>query len=219
MLGWSVAAAAALIPTLNAHTPSDDEAGCLPALVMSILFVMIGCARGRTEAMSLSPRRCTRRPLTVRLVVQLVCVASFAAAATGSFYLNGSFTYTSKESGETVTYTGPEALRAAWEGLGELSADVSVSVQRLWAMQQGKTWTQVWEAVRSAFRDPSYEAAEVLGITPDASVSQIKTAHRRLALQHHPDKVGEDERTQEEAKKYMQRINWAKETLMGRAAN
>ena len=54
--------------------------------------------------------------------------------------------------------------------------------------------------------------AQVLGVERGASPQAIKKAHRQLAITHHPDKV--DAERQEEAKKLMQRINWAKEVLL-----
>lgn len=48
---------------------------------------------------------------------------------------------------------------------------------------------------------------EILGVAPEASLSQIKAAYRRLAQQHHPDRTGGD--TEE-----FQRIKAAYETLV-----
>ena len=79
--------------------------------------------------------------------------------------------------------------------------------------QKGKTWSEIFDDVRSAFRDPSYEAAEVLGISRNASPDEIKQTYRKLARQHHPDKA--EPGKQDEAKHMMERINWAKEVLVG----
>ncbi|MDT3386515.1 MAG: DnaJ domain-containing protein [Bacteroidota bacterium] len=61
----------------------------------------------------------------------------------------------------------------------------------------------------------SLEAAyKVFGVTPSASDEELKRAYRKLALQHHPDKVaalGDDVR--EAAEKKFQEINNAKETI------
>lgn len=57
-------------------------------------------------------------------------------------------------------------------------------------------------------------AYKVLGITADASDDEVKTAYRRMALKHHPDRVatlGDDVR--KAAEKKFQEINAAKETI------
>ena len=57
-------------------------------------------------------------------------------------------------------------------------------------------------------------AYKVLGITPDATDDEVKAAYRKMALQHHPDRVatlGEDVRKAAEQK--FQEINNAKELI------
>ena len=57
-------------------------------------------------------------------------------------------------------------------------------------------------------------AYKVLGVSPSATDQEVKAAYRKLALQHHPDRVatlGEDVRKAAEQK--FQEINAAKETI------
>ena len=62
--------------------------------------------------------------------------------------------------------------------------------------------------------DSLEDAYKVLGVSPSASDDELRKAYRRLALEHHPDRVaslGEDVRRA--AEKKFQEINAAKERI------
>ena len=188
----------------------------MPGFILGTIGVMIGARAGREADTFRSPRANTARGLSARLLVQLVGVLALGSMGLGAFYLNGSYTYTDKETGLPSTMAGPEALRAAYASLGGLTTDIHAAASTLWAQQKGKTWSEMWAELRAAFRDPAIEAREVLGLTADATADEVKRAHRQLARKHHPDKVEPEK--QEEAKVLMQKINWAKEVLVAKSA-
>ena len=64
-----------------------------------------------------------------------------------------------------------------------------------------------------ARREQPPDHYRTLDVSPDATIADIKKSYRKLALQHHPDKV--EPAQQEEARQLMARINWAKEVLLG----
>lgn len=94
----------------------------------------------------------------------------------------------------TVAQAEVEALKevAAWMRLSEKEVDAMLHLE-------GNTLD---------------DAYRVLGISPTATDDEVRKAYRRLALQHHPDRVaklGEDVR--QAAEKKFQEINAAKERI------
>jgi DnaJ like chaperone protein len=62
--------------------------------------------------------------------------------------------------------------------------------------------------------DSLEEAYKVLGISPEATDQEVRSAYRQLALKHHPDRVatlGEDVKKAAEEK--IRQINKAKELI------
>ena len=59
------------------------------------------------------------------------------------------------------------------------------------------------------------EARRLLGLGEAATLKEIKSAYRRLAHRHHPDRHGGGEETEEAMKK----LNWAYKLLMDYCSN
>jgi len=59
-------------------------------------------------------------------------------------------------------------------------------------------------------------ARMVLGVSEDAGIGEIRSAYKRLMMQHHPDRVAPDER--EEANRKAAEINAAYDLLLGRVS-
>ena len=57
-------------------------------------------------------------------------------------------------------------------------------------------------------------AYKVLGVSPDATDAEVKAAYRKMALEHHPDRVGKlGDDVRKAAEKKFQEINAAKEII------
>lgn len=97
-------------------------------------------------------------------------------------------------------------------------ADGRVDPAEVTAMKECAQWmrmnTDEVDSMLGMGKDDLASAYQVLGVSPTATDDEVKKAYRRLALEHHPDKVsalGEDVRRA--AEKKFQKINEAKDRI------
>ena len=97
-------------------------------------------------------------------------------------------------------------------------ADGYVDATEIQALKEVATWMQVptseIDTMLNLGHDDVESAYKVLGVSPDATDDELRRAYRRLALEHHPDRVaalGEDVRAA--AEKKFQEINAAKDII------
>ena len=97
-------------------------------------------------------------------------------------------------------------------------ADGHVDPSEVTALKEMAQWMQLSpqevDAMLHLQGESLDDAYKVLGVSPDATDDELKKAYRRLALEHHPDRVaklGDDVRRA--AEKKFQEINAAKERI------
>jgi len=97
-------------------------------------------------------------------------------------------------------------------------ADGRVDATEIDALKDVARWMQMStdtvDSLLNLGKDDLESAYKVLGVSPEASDDELRKAYRRLALEHHPDRVaalGDDVRRA--AEKKFQEINAAKERI------
>lgn len=61
------------------------------------------------------------------------------------------------------------------------------------------------------------EALKILGLSEGASDEDVKKAHRKLVIENHPDKFGQDPQRRAEAEEKTKLINEARDVLINRS--
>jgi len=114
--------------------------------------------------------------------------------------------------GKALDSLARSALLALYLEAGTADAETARLLEAFMDRTLGTDWRADTEHQRSASQDNSTmsreEALKILGLQEGATKDQIRTAHRRLMMQNHPDRGGSD---------YIAaKINEAKVVLLGR---
>lgn len=71
-----------------------------------------------------------------------------------------------------------------------------------------------FDRLKSIYIEPTFNSHQVLGVSKDATVQEVKRAYRRLAKKYHPDRLGAvDPKTRDKASKKFQQVQKAYEDL------
>jgi hypothetical protein len=114
--------------------------------------------------------------------------------------------------GKTLDQLGRDALLAFYQEAGSADAETARLLEAYLDRTLGADWRAEAERRRSAAHSDSAmsreEALKILGLREGAMEDEIRSAHRRLMMQNHPDRGGSD---------YLAaKINEAKDVLVGR---
>ncbi|XP_045470404.1 dnaJ homolog subfamily C member 22-like [Harmonia axyridis] len=211
---WSVPFAVALGVWVVGNI-GHQQGGIWPTIIVSYLSfisrwycldsstwrtIVAFCAVEAFNWFSKEWRRKPRKPqtFTKRITTLALCATLYIALWTSSFYFNGKII---DDNGNEIPVH--EAVHQFFSS--PLWTDFKQALVDVYQYAQHHGWYEIWKQVME-LTDPrkEHEAYQILGLSPNASQSEISAKFRSLSRVYHPDKVKDPKRRREAEERFME---------------